>query len=335
MATVALVLGAVLASGMAAAATSPSSSAQGGSTASSPVIAAVGDMECSHGHQESPNRVPRWGKCEGDRVSQLLVDGNYDAFLAVGDLQYLHGAYPAFQRYYDRSFGRVKDITYPVPGNHEGYTKGFKGYFKYFGRKKAHAPGGYYSFDLGSWHIIGLNMQLCKNRTWDTKSRWQHHLKLGRCHPSDPQYQWLKHDLATHPNSQYPCTLAYWHQPLYKWSPWPIRKHRVYARPFFRLLYRAHADVVLNGHWHNYQRFSPMNPRGGTDPNGLAQIIVGMGGDTHDHAPQTPKPTGLAAFNGTTYGIFQMSLNPTSYDYKFVPAAGQPPFSDSGSAQCH
>ena len=299
-------------------------------------IAAVGDMECSHGEQEAPFRAKRYGQCWGRQVSDLLVNGDYAAFLAVGDLQYLHGNYAKFQKYYDPTFGRVKDITYPVPGNHEGYTKKFRGYFQYFGREKAHAPGGYYSYNLGDWHLIGLNSQLCKNRTWDTKTRWQHHLKLGRCHPGSPQYRWLKHDLATHPNSEYPCTLAYWHHPLYKWSYWAIRKHRVYARPFWRLLYAAHADIVLNGHWHNYQRFAPMNPRGETDPNGISEFIVGMGGDTHNHLNGLlKKPVGLEAANGTAYGIEQFDLKPTGYDYKFIPAEGQPDFSDSGSAECH
>ena len=133
---------------------SPTPSAGATSSGSSIHVAAVGDIMCSRGHRESPNRLKEWGDCGGDRVGKLVTDGNYDAFLGLGDLQYLHGAYNKFVRYYGRAFGSVKKITYPAPGNHEGYTKDFRGYFQYFGRMQAHAPGGYYSFDLGVWYLI-------------------------------------------------------------------------------------------------------------------------------------------------------------------------------------
>ena len=126
------------------------------------------------------------------------------------------------------------------------------------------------------------------------------------------------------------------HHPMYKWSYWPIREDHRIQKPFLKLLQQSGADVVLAGHWHDYQRFEPMNARGHADPKGLAEFIVGTGGDTYSPLPtKMPKPEGLVVAHDGSYGVLQMTLHPDSYDWKFVTAEGQPPFDDSGSAQCH
>ena len=339
----ALLLVAALASGAVGLPSAPADEASGGD----PVIATVGDMVCHRGPQEGPNRnIKKYGECVYDKVSDLVVEGDYDAFLALGDLQYLRGALDRFNRYYDPAYGRVKDITYPVPGNHEYYTfehgRWGDGYYRYFGQA-AHPPRGYYSFDVGDWHVVALNSQLCKEKSWLPRVQYVRGLPGDGCRPGDPQYEWLKRDLAAHPNTEYACTLAYMHHPLFKWSYWPIRKTDRVQRPLWRLLRTAGADVVLAGHWHNYQRFEPINTRGEPSDKGMAEFIVGTGGDFYNPLPteeagayggEQPKPEGLAAADWGTHGILEMTLHPDSYDYRFITAEGEEPFEDSGSAEC-
>jgi len=313
--------------------------------ADAPVIAATGDMVCNRGPKEGPIRnIEKYGLCEYMTVSDLVVDGDYDAFFALGDLQYLRGSLEKFRTFYDESYGRVKDITVPVPGNHEYYTRtdGMwgAGYYTYFG-KAAHPPNGYYSQDIGDWHVITLNTQLCKEKSWLPRFGMIHGLPGDGCRPGDPQYEWLQRDLASHPNSEYACTMAVMHHPLFKWSYWPLRKTDRVQRPLWRLLMRAGADVALAGHQHDYQRFEPLNTRGELSDKGMAQFISGLGGDTYQQIAKEgawnyqPKPTGLAAVQGSSYGILEMTLNPEGYDFRFVTAEGQEPFEDSGSADCH
>lgn len=303
------------------------------SASDDPVIAAVGDMVCTRGHKEGAERAPQYGKCRYEKVSDIVADGNYDAFLALGDEQYLRGQYANFMRWYDPSYGRVKNITYPIPGNHEYYTPGAAGYYRYFG-KRAHGAPGYYSFDLGEWHVVALNSQLCKNKTWYPDTGYVHNLPGWGCHAGSPEYRWLERDLTQHDDAA--CTMALMHHPMYKWSYWDLRDDHRIQKSLLKLLDAHGADVVLTGHWHNYQRFAPMNPRGHTDPNGAAEFIVGTGGDTYNPPPKNmPEPEGLEFFNDGSYGILQMTLHPDSYDWKFVAAAGEDPVDDAGTAPCH
>ncbi len=302
-----------------------------------PVIGAAGDIACNSFPSEHNRR------CKYNHVADLLQ--NVDKFLALGDLQYLHGSLEGFQTYYGKYFGKYKDITAPAPGNHETYTSNMKGYLKYFGlglqsRYGLTSKWGFYSFNLGGWHIISLSSQLCKGSTWNPETgqgaQIVNNASVSRgCGPGTPEYEWLKHDLATHPNSQYPCTLAYWHHPRFIWSPWPPGPMIFALTPLWEELYNAHADVILNGHYHNYQRFAPQDPQGDADPNGITEFIVGTGGDTYENDMQGTPPPNLESSQATSFGILEMTLQPSSYDFRFVPAAGERPFSDSGHAECH
>ena len=176
------------------------------SAASDPAIAAAGDIACD---TTDPNYRSGNGTataCHQRSTSNLLVNGGFAAVLDLGDNQYYCGGYQAFMQVYDPTWGRVKSITHPAVGNHEYLTSGgtdcspttnAAGYFQYFGSAAGAAGKGYYSFDVGSWHIIALNSN-CSN--------------VGGCNSTSAQYSWLKSDLAAHKNL---CTLAYWHIPLF------------------------------------------------------------------------------------------------------------------------
>jgi acid phosphatase type 7 len=304
-------------------------------------IAAVGDIACSKPPDNRTNR------CRYDAVGKLVTQGDYDAFLALGDLQYLKGGYDNFVRYYDRYFGSVKSITRPVPGNHETYTPNMAGYMKYFG-DIVHTKGdyltnaGFYSYDLGSWHMVALNSQLCRGTTYDYSTGGR--MPIARnpnvipgCGPGDSMYEWLKADLAQHPAR---CTLVYYHHPLLVRNPYvegPFWPGPFYYSmiPLWELMDANGVDVVLNGHYHNYQRFGPQDAYGRPVPNGITEFIAGMGGSTHDYFKKsfTP-PAAYEAGTDTSFGILQMTLRDGGYDYKFVPAAGEPPYQDEGSGTC-
>jgi hypothetical protein len=311
-------------------------------------IAAVGDMVCSAppNRGSDPTATDRRyirGFCQYGKVSNLVVKGNYDRFLTLGDLQYYFGALGAFRRYYDPTYGRVMSITAPSPGNHESYTSDargnpYAGYRAYFG-KRAHwnLRGGSYSFDLGAWHIVSLNSQWCQGYTWvfhnghwRTVPAWGSGSPWG-CHKGDPLYDWFVRDLQRHDNA---CTLMYFHHPSYfgVGNGWPGGSdslvHGVYSftRPLYRVFYRHGGDVVLNGHEHYYQRTKPIDPAGKGDPaHGFTEFIVGTGGDTLQPMPPLRRlPKQLAAASNRAFGILSMTLKPHGYGWRFVPAAGSP-----------
>jgi hypothetical protein len=230
--------------------------------------------------------------------------------LVLGDVQYEDGTLSRYQESYDLSWGRLKSITRPAVGNHEYRTAGASGYFSYFGAAAGDKTKGYYSYDLGAWHLIALN----SNCTY-----------VGGCGVGSPQEQWLKADLAAHPNV---CTLAYFHHP--RFSSGQHGSDASYD-VFWNSLYAAGVEVVLNGHDHIYERFAPQNPRGGADPNGIQQFIVGTGGKEHTSIASVQPNS--AARNTDTFGFLKLTLHPTSYDWQFVPETGKT-FTDSGSRNC-
>jgi hypothetical protein len=182
------------------------------------------------------------------------------------------------------------------------------GYFDYFG-ELAGTPGeGYYSYDLGDWHIIALN-------------------SIIQVSAGSPQEQWLRSDLAAHPAV---CTLAYWHYPLF--SSGIVHGGDPSMRPLWQALYDYGADVVLTGHEHNYERFAPQDPQGNADPvRGIREFVVGSGGRSH-YGFGAPVPNSEAR-NGDTYGLLKLTLHLTSYSWEFIPEPGKT-FTDSGNAPC-
>jgi hypothetical protein len=249
----------------------------------------------------------------GDERTARLLRREPGTILTLGDHAYPSGTPQQFERCYGTSWGRFRDRTRPAPGNHEyDASTSAQGYFGYFGAA-AHPPGGYYGFNLGGWHLVALNSSLC-----DTEG----------CGPGSDQFDWLRRDLA---DSAASCTLAYWHHPRY--SSGVVHGSEEDVAPLWRLLHEAAAEVVLNGHEHNYERFAPQNPDGGPDPRqGIRQFVVGTGGGGH-YELGPPLPTSEAR-NTDSYGVLKLRLRAGGYDWRFLPAA-EGGFRDSGSGRCH
>jgi len=237
-------------------------------------------------------------------TAALIEQINPTRALTLGDNAYENGDISEFVSFYDPNWGRFKANTSPVPGNHEYQTPGGAGYFQYFG---ARAPAAYYSFDLGAWHLIALNGEI------DVAA-------------GSPQEQWLRDDLAAQPGR---CILAYWHEP--RFSSGADHGSDPRFDTFWRDLYSAGADVVLNGHEHVYERFAPQNPAGQPDANGIRQFTVGTGGASH-YSFLSPLPTSQVRDN-TSFGVLKLTLDSTGYDWEFLPAAGAS-FHDAGSGLC-
>jgi hypothetical protein len=256
-----------------------------------PVITAAGDI-CS-----SPT------DCAG--TAALIDTIAPTRVLTLGDNAYPDGAPSDYTSYYEPNWGRFKSKTSPAPGNHDYHTSGGSGYFAYFGSQ---APAEYYSYDIGSWHLISLNGEISVSA-------------------GSAQETWLKNDLAAHPAK---CTLAYWHEP--RFSSGAEHGSNSSFDPFWRDLYAAGADVVLVGHDHEYERFAPQNPSGAADSNGIREFVVGTGGASH-YTFATPIANSEVRDN-TSFGVLKMTLHSSSYDWQFVPVKGAS-FTDSGTTSCH
>ncbi len=288
--------------------------------AADPVIAAAGDIACSSSSSNYNGGNGTADRCRQKYTSNLLVDAGLSAVLILGDMQYESASLSGINSSYHPTWGRVKSITRPAAGNHEYKTSGAAGYFDYFnGAGAATGPAGdrtkgYYSFNVGTWHLIALNST--------------DHCTIIPCSAGSAQEVWLKADLAA--NADKYCTLAYWHDPRFNSG------HDGNAdemKPLFQALYDANADVVLGGHAHSYERFAPQNPSGALDnARGLRQFVVGTGGAFWTSI-STPKPNSEVRQNNT-YGVLKMTLKPTGYDYQFVPEAGKT-WTDAGSGTCH
>jgi IPT/TIG domain-containing protein len=284
-----------------------------------PVIAAAGDIACDPIDSPYNDGQGTTKACRQLFTSNLLVGAGLSGVLPLGDDQYECAGLAAFDQVYDVTWGRLKSITHPVPGNHEYQTTGgtgcdasgtASGYFAYFGAAAGDATRGYYSYDIGSWHLIALNSN-CP--------------QVGGCGAGSQEELWLRADLAAHANF---CTLAYWHYPRFS-SSGDIQGSSV----FWDDLYAAGADVVLSGHKHNYERFAPQSPQAVADPSfGIREFVVGTGGKDHQGF-NTPDPNSEVR-DSSSFGVLDLTLHPTSYDWQFVPVAGQS-FSDNGSASCH
>ncbi|HEV7365943.1 MAG TPA: PKD domain-containing protein [Gemmatimonadales bacterium] len=230
------------------------------------------------------------------------------AVFTLGDNAYENGSPANYSQCYDPTWGKFKDRTRPAPGNHDYNTSGAAGYFGYFGASAGPAGRGYYSYDLGSWHIISLDSEIDATAT-------------------GAQAAWLKQDLADHPAA---CTLAYWHKPLF--TSGVNHGPELAMRPLFTILYDAGVEVVLSGHNHQYERFAPQSPDGTQDDSsGIREFVAGTGG-AGLYAFTTPQPNSEVRYQG--YGVLKLTLGATNYAWEFVPVSGSS-FTDSGTGACH
>jgi hypothetical protein len=250
----------------------------------------------------------------GAEATAKLIDNIPGTVFAAGDLAYPDGSDEQFAKCYGPTWGRFKDRTRPTAGNHEYHSDGASGYARYFGGAAGDPKKAYYSYDLGVWHIIVLNSECGE---------------VGGCEAASPQGQWLRQDLAQHPAA---CTLAYFHKPLF--SSGAKHGNDPEMKLLWRALYDANADVVINGHDHDYERFAPQDPDGNADSKrGIREFVVGTGGKNSHRSFDKAKPNSEVR-NADTFGVLKLTLHSSGYDWEFVPQAGKS-FHDSGSGACH
>jgi hypothetical protein len=238
-----------------------------------------------------------------DELTAQLLDAIPGTVFVAGDNAYESGTLTEYTNCYDPTWGRHKARTKPVPGNHEYQTANATGYFQYFNNIPA-----YYAFNLGSWRIYALNSEIDVSAT-------------------SAQAAWLQNDLAANPSQ---CVLAYWHKP--RWSSGSTHGSNAAMQTLWQILYNADAELVLNGHEHNYERFGEMNTSGAAASPGLREIVVGTGGINHYNFG-TILPASQVR-NPSTFGVLKLILHTSSYDWQFIPVAGSG-FTDSGSTNCH
>jgi hypothetical protein len=278
------------------------------------LIAAAGDIACDPTDANYNNGQGTATFCR-QQATAALLDKGYTAVLPLGDQQYTDATLSKLNQVYAPSWGRTKSVQRPVPGNHEYLVSGAAGYYDYYGAQAGTRGKGWYSYDLNGWHIIALNGE----------AEYCPHVS---CSAGSEQEAWLKADLAAHKTA---CTLAYWHVPRYSSAERPAADNNLFAS-FWNDLYAAGAEVVLNGHFHNYERFAPQSPSGVADPKGIQQFVVGTGGKAL--VGFSTRIANSEVRNSNTYGVLEMALRPGSYSWTFRPVAGQT-FTDSGSASCH
>ncbi len=267
-----------------------------------PVIAAAGDIACDPADPGYNGGAGTSTRCRQRATSDLLVGAGLAAVLPLGDIQYDSPTASRINAVYAPTWGRVKSISRPVLGNHDGAGSAYFDYFN--GAGAADGPAGprgrgYYSYDIGAWHLVALNSNCTR----------------VSCGAGSIQERWLRADLAAHPTG---CTLAYWHHPRY--SSGHDGSH-VTLHPLWKALSDAGVELVLTGHSHNYERFAPRDGNGKTSAVGIREFVVGTGGAFMTGLSSQRMPGSQAAQNDT-FGVLKLTLHALSFDWQFVPVAG-------------
>jgi acid phosphatase type 7 len=231
--------------------------------------------------------------------------------LALGDLAYYTGSAQEFNSCYALTWGKFLDRTYPAPGNHEYGTANAAGYFDYFGARSGPDRRGYYSADVGKWRIYSLNSNIAMDA-------------------ASPQAQWFKSEIASAAAPK--CSIAFWHHPPYSSS---VRGSNVASRDLWKMVVDAGVDVVLNGHEHLYERFSPMDREGAaaaSEALGARLFTIGSGGMSLLYQFATVIPTSEVRYNAS-HGIMKFTLYANKYEWEFLPTAAGV-VGDRGSGVC-
>jgi hypothetical protein len=276
-----------------------------------PTVAAAGDIVCA-----PASRDP----CRHLETLKVVEEIAPDLVLPLGDNQYESGKLDEYGKAYDLSWGRLRAMSRPVPGNHEYQDEDdARGYYDYFNGFKAYTgvagdrDKGYYSYDFADWHFVALNSNCLNLR--------------GGCGRGGFQERWLREDLE---KSQRPCTLAYMHHPRFSSG---MNGNTPDLAALWQTMYELGVDVVLAGHDHHYERFAPQRPDGTPDPErGIRQFVVGTGGRSI-----TPFRTILPSSevqDTTSFGVLALGLSPGGYQWRFHAASGMP-LDDSGRGACH
>ncbi len=267
---------------------------------SSPVLVGAGDI-C---------QVLRMGNA---RQTAALVEALPSAAVfTLGDNSNDSGTAGQYATCYGDTWGAFKARTRPTAGNHDHLTSDGAPYYAYFGAAAGPAGKGYYSYDLAqNWHVIVLNA-ICG--------------KVGGCEAGSPQEAWLRSDLAANPGKH---VIAMWHIP--RFSSGLHGSSSVY-QTWWQDLYDAHAEIVLNGHDHEYERFAPQSPTGVADAGGIREFVVGTGGAAL--APFLFVKANSEVRRAGTYGVLKLTLGDDRYAWQFIAVAGAT-FSDSGQTATH
>lgn len=241
-------------------------------------------------------------------ISANLAKDDSAQVLTIGDNSYPLGLYTEFTDCYAPTWGKFKNRTHPSSGNHEYYTPSANGYFDYFGAAAGPAPGFYYSFNIGKWHLLSLNSNL-------------------KAEARTAELAWLRADLA---QSTSRCTLAYWHHPLFSSGG---HGNNAEMREFWQALEAAHADIVLNGHDHDYERFAPQDDNGQADnAKGIREFVVGTGGAKLTRLFFRKANSEIA--DTRAHGVLKLILKDDGYEWEFLPVAGSK-LTDRGAGLCH
>jgi Calcineurin-like phosphoesterase len=242
----------------------------------------------------------------GAMATARALDRTPGTVFSAGDHAYPSGTAKQFKDCYDKTWGRHKDRTRPSPGNHDYLTSNASAYYDYFGESAGPDRRGYYSYSLGAWHIVSLNSYIAADR-------------------KSAQIQWLRKDLSENRTA---CTFAYWHIPLFSSGAHGSDAHMLEA---WKVLQEFGADVVVNGHDHDYERFAPQDAEGKADPRGIREFVVGTGGGGVYEFKRIRPNSEIRFYKA--YGVIKFTLGATDYSWEFIQATGDP-FHDSGTAQC-
>jgi Calcineurin-like phosphoesterase len=283
---------------------------------------AAGDIACEPGWAETPTT------CRQARTADRVESLDPDAVAVLGDIQYEDGGIEAYLASYDLSWGAFKDITHPAVGNHEYQEDPERdaapGYYTYFGAAAGDPAKGYYRWELGGWDIFVLN-------TGDIS--WARGFGVFDCWPvscaaDSEQEMWLRDQLEALPADS--CVLAYWHHPRVSSGSGGAHRSHPEVAPLVDALYDHGAELILNGHTHNYERFEPIDSTGSANPQGVAQFVVGTGG--HSLRADTGPPL-TTTLRTDLFGVLELTLEPTAWSSRFVAEDGQTV--DPAGDDCH
>lgn len=283
----------------------------GGATATSQVSITVHPAGRQSNHLWAVGDIAECGSNEMDDAVGWMLAKTEGTIATLGDTAYSTSSAAEFAECFDPAWGPLLPRIRPAVGNNEYNQPGARPYFDYFGSAAGHPDEGWYSYDIGSWHVVVLNSN-CR--------------EIGGCGPASPQGLWLAADLAAHPSA---CSLAYWHHPRFSSG----RHGSLPATAdLWEMLDRAGADIVLVGHDHLYERFAPQSPGGRKTANGIREFVVGTGGK--DFYPFGKAIANSEVRDAKTAGALRLTLHEHSYDWQFFKAAGSGKLADKGTGPC-